>query len=642
MVLTEFTVFVRIIKQILWTLLIYLSLRIEFLIWNWPNWYVQYETSTLLKIILNGIRFDISSVLTISSVVFLASLIPWPKVRMALKDFTLRTAFFILQIPFLIANMIDVEFIHFTGRRLTTDSIYLIREIPGKFFVLITSYGLLALINFALIGLYIWIVFFYKSHSDFNPWRSWPKRISSSVLFIILYIIGIRGGLQLKPLEMAHVGTLNDNRLTHLVTNSSFTLIHSIQKERINIKRDFKHFEDYSPYLNKTSNQNNINSTLPWKKKPKNVVVFILESFSLEYMGLPNKQKGYTPFLDSLINKGIFFPWNFANGRRSIEALPSILSGQPALMDEPFLTSQYLTAEIPLLGKLLKEKKIWSGFFHGGQNGTMFFNEFIQRLGFDAYYGANEFPDNSKNDGTWGIWDEPFLQFMSDRLDKLNQPFLSVFFSLSSHHPFKVPAEYESDFPEGPLPILKTVSYTDASLKKFFKQAEKSPWFKDTVFIFTADHTSKSFRPEFNNPLAGFRVPLLFYFPGDIEEQSHILKNQNQNQPVQHIDLLPSLLNIFSIEAKTSLLGKSVFSTDEHRQVALYLDGSYWLISFPWVIQKTKADEFLFYNYPLDIQLQRPIVPNKEIQNELILKIKASIQYYNNGLLQNSLLQPDS
>lgn len=667
MILTEFSVFVRILKQILWILLFYFILRLEFLLWNWSNWYSQYDLGTLSQVFIYGLRFDISAVLTIASVVFVALLIPWPQVTIHLKELTLRTSLFILQIPFLLANMVDVEFIHFSGRRLTTDSIYLAREIPGKFFILLSSYWLLNLINFAILGYFIWISFYRKSKLEVtsNPWASWPKRIAISFLALLLYVVGVRGGLQLKPLEMAHAGTLNDTKLTHLATNSSFTLIHSIQKERIKLRRDFQRLDEYSKYLNKISVHNDINQALPWKKKPKNVVLFILESFSLEYMGIPNKQEGYTPFLDSLIAKGNFFPYAFANGRRSIEALPSILAGIPSLMDEPFLSSQYVTSDIPLLGKILKEKNIWSGFFHGGKNGTMFFNELIQRSGFDNYYGADEYPDATKNDGTWGIWDEPFMQFMADHLDRLNKPFLSVFFSLSSHHPFKVPAEYETVFKEGPLPILKTISYTDMALKNFFIRAQKSAWFKDTVFIFTADHTSKTFRPEFNNPLAGFRVPMLFYFPGDSEESQVSTKDstadgitkaihkseladpnntplQSQNLPVQHIDLLPSILHIFSIEAKTPLLGKSVFSTDENRQVALYLDGYYWLVQLPWVVQQIKPDEFLFYDYLSDLQLQKPITPSKDIQSELILKLKAAIQYNSNGLLQNSLLEPDN
>jgi phosphoglycerol transferase MdoB-like AlkP superfamily enzyme len=665
MILTEFTVFIRILKQILWTLLLYFVLRLEFLFWNWSVWYSQYETSTIAHVFLNGLRFDLSTVLTISSVVFVALLIPWPQVTIHLKDVTLRTSLFILQIPFLIANMIDVEFIHFSGRRLTTDSFYLAKEIPGKFLTLMSSYWSLNLLNFFIFSFFIWISFFRKSKFEFkyNPWKNLTQRIITSLLFLILYIIGVRGGLQLKPLEMAHAGTLNDTRLTHLVTNSGFTLIHSLQKERIKIKRDFQSLDDYSKYLNKASSQNNITQALPWNIKPKNVVLFILESFSLEYMGLPNNQEGYTPFLDSLIPKGYFFPYAFANGRRSIEALPSILAGIPSLMDEPFLSSQYITNDIPLLGKLLKEKKIWSGFFHGGQNGTMFFNEFIQRLGFDAYFGANEFPDSTKSDGTWGIWDEPFLQFMAQNLDQINKPFLSVFFSLSSHHPFKIPKEYESTFKEGPLPILKTISYTDASLKKFFETAEKSTWYKDTVFIFTADHTSKSFSSAYNNPLASFRVPLLFYFPGENStygrtdnpivstDSSTELKSTttapettklNTDLPVQHIDLLPTLLHIFSIEARTSLLGKSIFTKDQNRQVPLYLDGYYWLVKFPWVALQTKPSEYIFYNYLNDTQLKNPTEPDKTVQSELILKLKASVQYHNNGLLQNSLLEPDS
>ena len=93
----------------------------------------------------------------------------------------------------------------------------------------------------------------------------------------------------------------------------------------------------------------------------------------------------------------------------------------------------------------------------------------IARLcGIEHYYGKDEFNDNSKFDGSWGIWDEYFLPYVADMLDTLPQPFMAGIFTLSSHHPFKIPAEWEERLPEGQVPLQKTIAYADAAVKAFF------------------------------------------------------------------------------------------------------------------------------------------------------------------------------
>lgn len=76
-------------------------------------------------------------------------------------------------------------------------------------------------------------------------------------------------------------------------------------------------------------------------EKP-NVVILILESFALEYMGTSvNASPGFTPFLDELSKRSLFFRHAFANGRRSIEGIAAIYAGIPSLMEEPFISSQF-------------------------------------------------------------------------------------------------------------------------------------------------------------------------------------------------------------------------------------------------------------------------------------------------------------
>ncbi len=639
----------RFFFQLLITLLFYLIIKFEFLIYNWSNWYNTYSLSEVLSSILIGLRFDWSSISTLSSVIFIAALIPWPFVHLKLKDTTLRISFFIIQLPFLIINTLDTELIHFTGRRFTTDSLFLIRELDGKMISFIGTYWELIIINLVIIYFYFNLIvkktpqWIYNSNISSNTilrkinLHSIKFKLSSSLFALILMVISIRGGVQLKPISLAHIDT-SDIRLSHLISNSSFTLLHSIQKQRINPKNYFSSQTELKKHLPTLENSD---LKLPWSKPPKNVILFILESFGVEYMGYPNEEKGYTPFLDSLITKGLFYKYGFANGKRSIEALPSLLAGIPSLMDEPFLSSQYQSIFVPSLGKLLKEKNVDTYFFHGGKNGTMFFDEWIKRLQFTSYYGLNEFNDPSQFDGTWGIWDEPFLQFMIAKLNENSNPFLSVFFSLSSHHPFEVPAKYKTKFTDGPIPILKSIQYSDYSLKLFFDEAQKQNWYNNTLFIFTADHTSKSFNSN-SSSLSQFHVPMLFYFPG----ANQITINPNQlNQPIQHIDIFPTLLDIFEVSSEEfrPLLAKSILRTYKNNFVSLYLDGDHWLIYENSVLYKNKNKSEQILNLKKELYPKGYTDVGKlDDKSDGITNfnmgeyLNSSIQYFNNGLIQNT------
>ncbi len=136
------------------------------------------------------------------------------------------------------------------------------------------------------------------------------------------------------------------------------------------------------------------------------------------------------------MQQGLTFTNAFANGKRSIEALPSILSSLPAIMDNAFVTSLYSSNPIESLAAILKNKGYQTSFFHGGKNGTMGFDNFTKLVGIDAYFGLNEYPNEEDYDGNWGIYDEPYLQYFCNQISLMKEPFFTSVFTLSSHHPY--------------------------------------------------------------------------------------------------------------------------------------------------------------------------------------------------------------
>lgn len=186
----------------------------------------------------------------------------------------------------------------------------------------------------------------------------------------------------------------------------------------------------------------------------------------------------------------MIFKNGFANGKLSMDALPSIVAGIPSLMTNSYISATYGTNTIQAYPSMLKGKSYHTSFFHGAFNGSQNFDKFAFIAGFDQYFGKNEYPHQGAEDGYWGIFDEEFMQFFCKKQTDFNQPFFSVLFSVSSHNPYPVPEKYRGKFPLGTAKIHESIGYADFALKQYFATAKKQDWFKNTLLVLTADHTS--------------------------------------------------------------------------------------------------------------------------------------------------------
>ncbi len=627
---------VKILGLVLVALAFYFIARIEFLAWNW-NLFRNKTTIDILWALFVGFRFDISAVLSITAPVLLLSFIPWPKKWESRWEISTWAMFCLLQIPFLILNLVDTEFINFVGRRFTYDTLFMLSETQGKMTGFVSTYWQLFLINTLLAIAFAVISWKVLRAQFFTLWTSnlknsakhWRTHLLFYFMAVAVSIVGIRGGFQLKPISFVNANIFTVPALNNLVLNSSFTLIKSYGKT--SLKRE-KYFSDHEQVFKNLNGS--FNGSLLEGKRPEgsqNVVILILESFGAEYIG-PVNGKSYTPFLDSLMARSLVFENAYANGRRSIEGVAAVMGGIPALMSEPFISSNFTTNYFLGLGTLLSPRHYSTAFFHGGHNGTMHFDSFMQSAGIEHYYGSKEYNNSSDDDGIWGIWDEPFLQFTVKKMNQMPEPFMASVFTISSHHPFKIPDKYKDQFPEGPSEILKTISYTDMALKKFFAEAQKSPWFKNTLFIITADHTSKHYRPEYESDVGDYRVPLFLYHP------AFQFPAVDTNMVVQQIDILPTVLDFLGLPSKEkNYLGSSMFIPGD-KQAVNFIDGRYLLFSKDYHAHWTPGhgDPEIF-----SIQTQnKDIAVPLALKEKLTEKLKATIQYFNDGMWDNKLYYP--
>jgi phosphoglycerol transferase MdoB-like AlkP superfamily enzyme len=603
--------------------LTYTIARGLFLAFNFQS-YQQVSLPDIVYAFLVGLRVDVAAICRINSVFILLSLLPFAFVTKPNYQRFLKALFLVSNVPFLILNVVDFEYHKFTGQRSSLSLLDMGGDISSQIGQLSFHYwylvALAVLINFAL------YYFFPRAAPSQAPVVRKSIRVAGDLaaltVAVFLTIIGARGGWQSHPLTPARAAIGDNENLSQLALNSTYTMING------NHKCDGMSEVRYFATDEEIKQQFPARSRLTSEKSPRrdNVVIIIVESLSADYTGIGNPGHGYTPFLDSLARRGVYFKNGFADGRRSIDAPPAILAGLPHLRDETFYCAQF--KQLHGIGSLLKKQGYNTSFFHGGHNGTMHFDDFSRRMGFDSYYGLNEYPRPQDSDGIWGIYDEPYLQYFARQLSQRPQPFASVIFTLSTHNPYKVPAQYETVLPTGELPIHRTVAYFDMALRKFFETAEKMPWYENTLFVITSDHIGP---PNKITPrlIDNYRVPIVFFHP------ANKLPVVSPDKIVQHVDIGPSLLDYLGIDTDETLpFGHTIFDAAYTGLALGQKAGNFWIAEKNYYLEyRQDAPSKLFDLAKLDT----PLSDKPEMKTQLEKKLKAYLQWFNNGLAKDNL-----
>ena len=301
-------------------------------------------------------------------------------------------------------------------------------------------------------------------------------------------------------------------------------------------------------------------------------------------------------------------------------------------MNESFIQSSYANDHYLSLAGLLKTKGYISAFFHGETNGTMGFDNYTRYVGFDHYFGRTEYNNDKDFDGEWGIRDEEFFQYTAKTINGFKPPFLAGLFSLSSHHPFTVPAKYANRFRGGHLPIQNTIMYADYSLGRFFKTAETMPWFDSTLFVITADHTSEGYFPYYQSSAGQFAVPVFFYM-------HHSGLRGWSEEIAQQIDIMPTVLRYLGYDKPFVAFGTDLFDTTVQHFSIHSVAGLYGLIKDGYLLEFDGTNSIGLYDLGKDSLQRNNLVGHRpSVKTNLETFTKGFIQQYNNRILENRLV----
>jgi phosphoglycerol transferase MdoB-like AlkP superfamily enzyme len=631
-------IYVVLFYRILLILILFSICRIGFYVFNFKM-FPGIPTRELITMMKGGLSFDISAIVYINMIFILLHIIPFEIRYNDGYQKILKYIFFITNGIAIAMNGMDFVYYRFVDKRATADVFQTFAHDSNNtkvFFRFLLDYWPATLFTFLV---WFLMVFLYnkvkiEKPGNVNKIGYYAVNIIMIPVVIALVIGAARGGYKhsTRPITISNAARYVDSpRDVAIVLNTPFSIFRTFGKKPLT---RFKFFNDEQ--LTKLYNPEY--TPAPTKAfTNENVVIIILESFAREYIGSLNPQleggtyKGYTPFIDSLISVSLTFDVSIANGKKSIDAMPSILASIPSL-ETPYTISHYANNQINGLPSLLKRKGYYSAYFHGAPNGSMGFDSFSKMAGFDDYIGLNEYPDKSDFDGIWGVWDEPFFKFFGNKLNTFKQPFIASIFSVSSHHPFKVPEKYIGKFKKGPAPILEVIGYTDFALRELFNQISKSPWFKNTLFVITADHTNESVHKEFQNNFGAYCVPIIFYKPGS--DMKGI-----KPRIAQQIDIMPTILNYLNFDEPYVAFGNNLLD-DSYESFAFNTNGStYNLYMKDHILEMIDNKPVGFYNYKTDVFLDNSLTGKQpELETQMEDKLKAIIQTYNSRLIDNKMV----
>ena len=625
--------------------ILYFLARIIYLLVNYSYFGQGLSSSHLMEMLRGGLVFDTSAILVTNIPYIVLMLLPWHRKENNTYQQICKWVFIVINGLALAINLCDSVYFRYTMRRTTTTvfSEFSNERNLGSIFLTETLHHWYLVIAFALLIWGVWKLY-VKTGLEWKRLRPWPYALTaflSLAAFSPFVVAGIRGGFTtaVRPITISNANQYVNRPIeAALVLNTPFSLYRTIGKAVFVVPDYYQDEQEMAAIYSPVHHPNDSSFT------KKNVVVLIVESFGREYIGALNKTlengqyRGYTPYVDSLIAKSVTFSHTYCNGRKSIDGMPSILSSIPMFVEPFFLTPASMN-HVGGIASILAAEGYQTAFFHGAQRGSMGFQAFSRATGFQDYYGREDYDADTRFggdedfDGMWAIWDEPFLQYYATKMSEMKEPFMTAVFTASSHHPYVIPEKYKAQYPEEGIIIHKCIRYTDMAIGKFFEKASREPWFNNTIFVLTSDHTNLSDHAFYETDLGGFCSPIIIYEPGNAERQPEI-----QDKIAQQIDILPTIMGMLHYPKPYFGFGIDVLNTPAEDTWAVnYLNGIYQYIKQGHVLQFDGTQTKAVYALS-DSLMKQNLIGKVPQQPQMERELKAIIQQYMTRMTQDQLI----
>ena len=530
------------------------------------------DSTEALSIAKGSLKFNTMSVLWTNCLFILLSILPFRFREKRWYQGILYAIYLITNIVMIFINGADVVYFAHTMKRITLEEVHFSHNSNNLPIILdFIKYNLpLVIICLALIALlvYGWHYIKYQPTKIESNKRYYITNSIAAIVIAFLCVSGMRGTFNPKKpwVKMCDAVAYSPER-TWLTLSNPYCFLRSLDKT---IQYDKVSYFSPEEIEHVFSTEHQIDRS-QYDLGQRNVVVFILESFSREHSKFLNpelyeQEEDYTPFLDSLMQEGYTFTNAYANGLKSIEAVPAIFASIPSFKTS-FATMPEVFGDFEAMPEILAKQGYETAFFCGSERNSMGFEDTARQFGMQHCYCSDEFKaiypaDDTTIEPFWGVYDMPYFQFMADEIGKMQEPFFASVFSLSSHHPYRVPSGYTNKVPHGHTPEQRVVAYTDLSIRKFFDRVKDEPWFCNTLFVFVADHVSPLCYDPQTYTMKGHSSIIEFLYTPDGSLCGL------DSTTVQQLDIMPTVLGLIGNKEPYFAFGRDIFNEPEREPVA--------------------------------------------------------------------------
>ena len=622
----------------------YFLSRLSFYCFNQAHLRVE-GIGDFFRLAFYGLLFDTTAIIYVNLLFIFLSVLPLLINTKKSFQKVLFWVYFACNIPAYLLNFIDIVYFSYNKTRLTTNDWALVENEHNPLTLLLgflVQYWVIFTVFLVLILL--WIFLYKKVHvREEEVTHRRPYFITSAIVLVLLtptLIFGIRGfsfKAGVIPLTVMDASKYaRDISQVNILLNTPFTIFRTMGKNK-----GFKEFKfTTDAYIGE-----NIKPIKQYGRQVKdqpNIVVIILEGMGAEYFGVMNQHthipnyRSHTPFLDSLARQGYYFTNIFSNSIHSIEGISAVTAGMPTFQTA-WVRSGYAQRKVSSLPEIARSLGYQTLFAHGATNGSMNFDGYTHQIGYQTYLGRTEFNDDRYYNGSWGIDDEPFLQYFAKNINQMKRPFLATVFTLSSHGPYTVPDKYKNQFNTGDIPMHNVTEYTDLSLLKFFDTIKKEDWYANTIFAIISDHTTDDYYDYYKQKIAHHRLPIILFSPNKA-----LIPQGSSDTLGQQIDIFPTLVDLMGYQKPFRSWGRSLLSdkADEtprafvtHTQFYQLIQGNYiYVLDLQGKVVGVYAKEDL----DLIHNLKDQITHNEEMKKG-IADVRAFMQDYMDRIIHDKL-----
>jgi phosphoglycerol transferase MdoB-like AlkP superfamily enzyme len=619
-----------VLKLFLLLLVIYLLLRITFgLIYFRGN---DLSLAGTLSVFYWGTRMDIAALFYINILFLLWYFLINPFLPVAWQIRLSVFLFSLVNLPFIALNFIDLVYFRYNLRRSTIDIFYVLGDSIHSFGSLFRQYWYVLLAFIAVSILFVYIARrILRDLKAIRPER-WYTRWLAPLAFTGVFFL-IAWGWGSRPIMPSTAILYTEPVMQPWVNNSTLNLLYSGFRTSSGLERKNYFTEQQLDSIYTIRRQYKQQDVF----QKKNVVIFVLESFSADFF-TEGPEKARTPFFDSLLNHSTICVNAYTNGHESVKGLTAILGSIPPFTDRPLFLSEYNAVPFNGIGSILKKEGYNTNFFHGAEYDHFNFAKLCRMAGIDDYYSKTSYGHSEYDDGNWGIYDEYFFNYFADITEKKQQPFLSVLFNTSSHPPFAIPAVHKGQFNiPGQRAQLNAITYVDHCFRQLFDRISKQPWFANTVFVFCADHTLLDYVDYKSYMYKACHIPLFIYDP------QHPVRTE-VTRIAQQLDIVPTVLNKLHYAKPFMSFGNDFLDDSSYGfSISRNNDGYQLIDSTTLTSFDDRSGKVLYhYNYKADSALTKnSYTPADPFMNQRVDRIKAILQRFNNSLLDQRLLIKD-